>query len=81
MLGQKAVLEIARASFAAAGPLLVSPPIRRRRAEWLAYKGRPAAKPAQPAKAPAPKPKETQAPAPAAPKPEPRPQEPAKKGH
>ncbi len=48
--------------------------------EWLAYKGRPAARPAPPAKAPAQhQPKEKGAPA--NPKPEPKPAGPAKKSH
>ncbi|MGH6842381.1 MAG: hypothetical protein ACREDV_09880, partial [Methylocella sp.] len=37
--------------------------------DWLAYKGRPAAKPAPPPKAPAPPPKQPPSPAPGAPKP------------
>lgn len=49
------------------------------RGDWLAYKGRPAARPA-PAKPPAQQPKEKAAPA--EPKPaEPKPAQPAKKGH
>jgi hypothetical protein len=49
---------------------------RRRRAAWVAYKGRPAAKPASPPAEKAPPPKEAQPQAPAAPKPS----EPAKEG-
>ena len=37
--------------------------------DWFAYKGRPAARPVPPPKAPAPPPKQTPAPAPGAPKP------------
>src|ERR1700726_573471 len=47
---------------------------RRRGRDWFAYKGRPAARPAPPLKAPAPPPKQTPAPAPG----EPRPSTPAK---
>ena len=47
----------------------VSLPGRCRESDWSAYKGRPAARPAPPLKAPAPPPKQTPAPAPGAPKP------------
>jgi hypothetical protein len=50
----------------------VSRPGRRRKSDWCAYKGRPAARPAPPLKAPAPAPgapKQTPAPAPGAPEP------------
>ncbi|MDQ6869273.1 MAG: hypothetical protein M3178_13120 [Pseudomonadota bacterium] len=50
----------------------VSLPGRRGESDWFAYKGRPAARPAPPLKAPAPAPgapKQTPAPAPDAPKP------------
>jgi hypothetical protein len=53
-------------------PQAVSRPGRRRESEWFGYKGRPAARPAPPPKAPAPTtdaPKQTPAPAPGAPKP------------
>ena len=49
-----------------------SPPGRRRECDWFAYKGRPAARPVPPPKAPAPAPgapKQTPATAPDAPKP------------
>jgi len=46
----------------------VSLPGRREESDWFAYKGRPAARPAPPLKAPAPPPKQTPAPAPGAPK-------------
>ena len=49
-----------------------SPPCSRGQSDWFAYKGRPAAKPAPPLKAPAPAPgapKQTPAPAPGAPQP------------
>jgi hypothetical protein len=82
MLIQKAVREPAMAVFAAAGPRLAPRLTRGVMRDWSAYKGRPATRPAQPAKAPAAKPKESPAPAPTAPKPaEPRPLEPAKKGN
>jgi hypothetical protein len=66
--------------FAVAGSRAVPLFAGQTKGNWLAYKGRPAGRPAQPAKAPAPQPKEKQAPSPAAPKsPEPRPSEPSKK--
>lgn len=82
MPNQKIVREIAGAASAAASFRSVSLPARRRKNDWFAYKGRPAARPAPPAKAPAPPPKQAPAPAPGAPKPpEPQPPKPAKEGH
>jgi hypothetical protein len=73
MPNQKAIHEIPR-EFpgtvpAGARSQPVSLPRRRRESDWSAYKGRPAARPAPPLKAPAPPPKQTPAPAPDAPKP------------
>jgi hypothetical protein len=52
-----------------------------RDSDRLAYKGRPAARPATPPKAPAPPPKQSPVPKPGAPKPvKPKPSEPPKEG-
>jgi hypothetical protein len=80
MLTQEAACETAAAGLGAAHLRMVPISSGRIKPGWLAYKGKPAAKPTQPAKAPSAKPKEP--PAPAAPKPaEPRPHKPEKKGH
>jgi hypothetical protein len=78
MLSRIAVRDMAAAVPAAARARAV--PAGRINRDWLAYKGKPAARPQQPPKAPAAQPKEQPEQAPAAPKPaEPAPAEPAKK--
>jgi hypothetical protein len=76
MPNQKAIHETPReipgTATASGRSQAISLPGRRRQSEWFAYKGRPAARPAPPHKAPAPAPgapKQTPAPAPDAPKP------------
>jgi hypothetical protein len=73
MPNQKAIHESPReipgTAPAGARSQAVSPPGRPGDRDWFAYKGRPAARPASPLKAPAPPPKQTPAPAPGAPKP------------
>jgi hypothetical protein len=76
MPNQKAIYvtprEIPRTAPAGARSRAVFLPGRRGKSDWFAYKGRPAARPAPPLKAPAPAPgapKQTPAPAPGAPAP------------
>jgi hypothetical protein len=73
MPSQKAIhetpREITEAVSAAACAQAGSRPGRRRESDRFAYKGRPAARPVPPPKAPAPPSKQTPAPAPGAPKP------------
>ncbi len=73
MPSQKAIhetpREITEAVSAAACAQAGSRPGRRRESDRFAYKGRPAARPVPPPKAPAPPPKQTPAPAPGAPQP------------
>ncbi|MGH6838645.1 MAG: hypothetical protein ACREDT_07565 [Methylocella sp.] len=66
---QKTVRDIAGAAAAATRSQEVARPGGRGVSDWFAYKGRPAARPVPPPKAPAPPPKQTPASAPAAPKP------------
>jgi len=81
MFNQKAVYETDRAQHAAACSRAAFVYAWRRVSTRFAYKGRPAARPAEPPKAPAP-PKPAQQPATGAPEPSgPKPPEPAKKGH
>jgi hypothetical protein len=90
MLNQKMIRETALAWPTAARSRAVLCPALRRgstwvayRSNWVAYKGRPAAKPAEPPKAaPAPAKQPSPGAAPRTPEPAmPKPQEPAKKGH
>jgi hypothetical protein len=73
MPNQKAIhetpREIPETASAGARSHAVFLPGRRGKSDWSAYKGRPAARPVPPSKAPAPPPKQTPAPAPGAPKP------------
>ena len=76
MPNQKAIHETPRkipgTAPAGASSQAGSLPNRQRESDWFAYKGRPAARPAPPLKAPAPAPgapKQTPAPAPGAPAP------------
>jgi len=73
MPNQKAIPETPReipgTARAGARSQAVSHPGRRGESDWSAYKGRPAARPLPPSKAPAPPPKQTPEPAPGAPKP------------
>ena len=76
MPNQEAIHETAReipgTGLAGGRSQAVAPPGRRRKSDWSAYKGRPAARPAPPSQAPAPAPgapKQTPAPAPGAPAP------------
>lgn len=80
MLNQRAARKAAVPGLWAAPARALPAPAARGRGGLKAYKGKPAARPAQPAKAPAPSPKEAQPPAQPAPA-EPKPQEPAKKDH